>query len=124
MANLNVNGIIKATGGGDTLIPVDMVVEQGDNYIRYYNGLQIVFDRQKATGNPSTFTFPKAFIDTDYRVLFSNGNGKNDGTIVQNTNGITLGHYTTTSFQAEKYRGWDTSINYDFIAIGKWRYNI
>lgn len=97
------------------------LVETGEGYLRYSDGTQIVFDRQKATGNPSTFTFQKAFIDTDYRVLFSNGNGKDDGTIVQNTNGITLGHYTTTSFQAEKYRGWDTTINYDFIAIGKWK---
>lgn len=97
------------------------VEESGEGYIRYSDGTQIIFDRQKATSNPSTFTFPKAFIDTNYRILFSNGNGKDDGTIVQNTNGITLGHYTTTSFQAEKYRGWGTDINYDFIAIGKWK---
>lgn len=121
MSNFNIDGVIKATGEGNLLMPVDMIAEQGNNYIRYYNGLQIVFDRQKASSNPTTFTFPVAFVDANYRILFSNGNGKDDGTIVQNTNGITLGQYTTTSFQAEKYRGWDSTINYDYIAIGKWK---
>lgn len=114
MSNLNINGIIKSTGGGETLIPVDLIVEQGNNYIRYYNGLQICWGT--TSGGMSswifTVTLPKPYKDTTYKVF---GTPIAQGSDSYNFNQQEI----TSSSQFEIRNRAGSDINW--LTIGKWK---
>lgn len=111
MSNLNINGIIKSTGGGETLMSVDLIVEQGNNYIRYYNGLQILFWKQNISSkNQSNIATPMPFIDDNWVGVVCGvaANYGNESIVVQ----------SSTTFQLIG----ETNANpHNCIAIGKWK---
>lgn len=114
MANLNVNGIIKSNGGGSDYYPVDLIVEQGSNYIRYNNGLQICFGDASGTGTP-TFTFPVPFKDATYKIAIV-PESTDDGYVTFRS--ISAISKTTTDFKRGQ-QGRDFHTQY--IAIGHWK---
>lgn len=65
MANLNIDGILKATGGGEELLDVNLITDIGEDYIQYNNGIQICWGYSSGD-NTSTITvnFPKPFINS------------------------------------------------------------
>lgn len=101
MANLNVNGSIKSLclrGGGNTLVDIG-IEEIGDDFIKWKNGLQLVFFIWNNTGsNWQTITIPKPFKDTSYKV-FTGFSGDTTSQSVS-TRALTAQNKTTTSFES------------------------
>ena len=115
MANLNINGILKSTGGGGSYLDVDLVSEIGENYIRYNNGVQICFDTVQMNG---TRSFPKQFSQTPCMACV--GQPSSSTTVAWNLNIYSL---NTSNFNI-RYGGTsssDTGGNASYIAIGKWK---
>lgn len=113
-----------------TLIGIGGVEESGDNYIRFVNGIQIVwgsFDVYGSTSSSKTTTtvnFPKRFVNSGYRLIAT---PKRNGSIVtQFWQGDTSGNNNNPSATSFKFSIATTSatsysMGFDYLAIGKWK---
>lgn len=113
-----------------TLIGIGGVEESGDNYIRFVNGIQIVwgsFDVYGSTSSLKTTTtvnFPKRFVNSGYRLIAT---PKRNGSIVtQFWQGDTSGNNNNPSATSFKFSIATTSatsysMGFDYLAIGKWK---
>lgn len=113
-----------------TLIGIGGVEESGNNYIRFVNGIQIVwgsFDVNGSTASlkaTTTVNLPKGFVNAGYRLIAT---PKRNGSIVtQFWQGDTSGNNnnpSATSFQFSIATTSATSysMGFDYLAIGKWK---
>ena len=113
-----------------TLIGIGGVEESGDNYIRFVNGIQIVwgsFDVYGSTSSLKTTTtvnFPKRFVNSGYRLIAT---PKRNGSIVtQFWQGDTSGNNNNPSATSFQFSIATTSVTtysmgFDYLAIGKWK---
>ena len=95
---------------------VERVNSSGDNWIRYENGIQIVWGSDTANSDKTnkTVTLPVAFANIDYAIEMTRISGIDNGTDYA----IWLrGNPTTTSFRF--YGTASTSMRW--LAIGKWK---
>lgn len=106
-------------GGGANLYPVDLIVEQGNNYIRYNNGVQICWDRYSQSAVDvltHTFVFSKPFVDIP-SVQLTNESSQANGMAGTITN------LSRTGFLGAYYGiiASDVATGMSYIAIGKWK---
>ena len=116
MANLNVNGTLKAKNGGGALLDTELIAASGSNYIRYNSGIQICWGQTSIKKNSTTTINFEAFTNTSYSIVVLMGqNGANDAYL----NGFRLnGSKGTSSCQVLVNGGPNT---FEWIAIGKWK---
>lgn len=121
MANLNVNGTIKSTGGGSTLLDVDLIEKSGTNYIRYNNGIQICwgyFDNGSNINDKTgiAVSFDKPFISQPAFVCAS---GKLDNSTSYRSTDC---NYYSLSTSSATF-GWygNTARTGCWISIGKYK---
>lgn len=128
MSNFHVTGNLTTNGGegSDTKYPVIYVVESGENYVRYSDGLQICWGertiQRQSTTSVRTYEdeLPKPFKDASYAVAFgmkdNQSSGYHDGTVQ---------HYARTASKISVLIDMDNSsrytTGYTYIAIGRWK---
>ena len=112
MADLQVNGTLKAKNGGGEYLTTELIAEVGDNFIRLNGGLQVCWgDVEK---NTSTLTFPKPFLNTQYKVML-NGNSTSDKTtLILNFLSAIPNSGTTATISSSSYVK-------QYIAVGRWK---
>ena len=107
--------------GGDDLFPADLVVNQGDGYIRYYNGLQICW---------GICDHGSSAYDWNYGVTFSAPFASSPTIITSpysdNSRGcmafpISISPTGTTIRQESKYASNGKSRYIYWLAIGNWK---
>ena len=86
---------------------VEKVVAQGDNYIRYSSGKQIIFDGLSASTSGVKYTFPKAF--------------SHDPVITMSQASPSVSYLTELSAVHVSIANTTTGVYTRFIAIGKWK---
>ena len=93
---------------------VDTIEEQGNEYIRYSNGLQVCFKRYIVSANTTTnITLPKPFIDTGYISVITDQNSSGPSC------SIAYSSTTTTGFDIVSTNGSNLFVN--VISIGRWK---
>ena len=107
MSNLKINGNLTITGG--EFLTADLIAEQGTNFIRYQNGLQITWGKI----NSSSISI-KPFIDTNYIVVFAYEDTTSTGGL--SARSIASNDKTTSSFYS-----YHSGSNRCYIAIGRWK---
>lgn len=89
------------------------VDSQGNDYIRYSNGLQICFHRYIANASTNTtITLPKPFVDTNYISTLTTYGGENSCSITPNSTNITGFSITNTE---------TNNVFVNVISIGFWK---
>lgn len=128
MANLNVNGTIKSTGGGTTLFDVDLVADSGENYIKYDNGIMICWGIKTVERTNHTYingypiTLPQPYKDNLYGTFFTAMD-----TVANNVDGYGLLAFNTdksTSVFRLAIRNLTSSSHYAgiyWLTIGYWK---
>ena len=128
MSNFNVNGTLKSTGGGGTLYPADLIAEQGEGYIRYYNGIQICYGMVCPTHNDQThniyFAKPFMYSPNAYKfpsVMIQKSGQKGWNSIWAPRDWAAfLVHLDENGFRM-KATDWQSGMIYPWIAIGTWK---
>lgn len=113
--NLTVDGV--GTVGGNE---VDTIEEQGTNYIRYSNGIQICWGRMATSTGTQTINF-QPFINANYSVAICklSTSSSNVNPNFRWLRGLMCYNLTTTSFQSDDFNG--ESQPRSWIAIGRWK---
>ena len=122
MSNFNVKGQLKSTGGGNTLYPVDLVVERGNGYVRYYNGVQICWGIVSPSGNDQihTVTYPKPFNSMPSPMIQKSGQkGWNSAWAPREWPSYFV-HYDQTGFRI-KATDWQSGTIFPWSVIGTWK---
>ena len=121
MANLNINGNLKITGGTINNKDILYAEEQGSNYIRLGNGLQICWGGinsvTKNNTSAGSITFPASFVNTSYEVVLAEYKNNDRGNDPAN-NGHSIKTKSKTGITISSYC-WTNACRY--IAIGKWK---
>ena len=101
---------------------VDVVDSSGDDWIRYANGIQIVWGSYTRTGGSKggqVKTLPVAFKNAYYRLVVTDTNSSSS--FISPYQDLLTYAKTTTSFKVASTTNADSDDNYDFIAIGRWK---
>lgn len=106
-----------ATVGGNE---VDTIEEQGTNYIRYSNGIQICWGRMVNTTGTQTINF-QPFINANYSVAICklSTSSSNVNSNFRWLRGLMCYNLTTTSFQSDDFNG--EAQPRSWLAIGRWK---
>lgn len=113
--------------GSDVLANGTSIVGSGSNkngnWVQFYDGTQICFGyvvilADSGTGDHKfgTATFPKSFVNTDYRVVITP-----DARGVANFGAHTTTNHTTSNFGIWITRRSNSRIVVEFISIGRWK---
>lgn len=109
-------------------LQVSLIAEQGSNYIRYHNGIQICWDSIVTTQSSETWgtlyaskeysykNYPKAFIS---RPSFCVTNSLNYSVIISTLNGNNAKTPNITVCRPIAFS--NISVSLDYIAIGRWK---
>ena len=121
MVNLKISGRFDVLGGG--VVNTNLLIsEQGENYIRYNNGIQICYGTL-TVNNSTTLTLPMPYKDTSYSFVATTEYEGDKGSrlIVVKTCGKTA---STVHCVTSTQYGTDTqfrSSNILWMSIGKWK---
>ena len=99
----------KEESSTDTTTTASIVDGSAEGYMKIGNML-IVWGSATVTSDGTTITFPKSFLNTPkvlIQGIHSNGTSQN------------VTNVTTTS--AVLSTGWNTSLPYDYLVVGKWQ---
>lgn len=106
---------------------VDIINSKGSNYIRYENGIQVVWGRISYSGtdsNPITITFPVSFISQP-NIFFGHGRNKsNDNICSVNFSAKTTTTNSVVIVSATNVNGsiiYDGNVDVDYIVWGEYK---
>lgn len=105
-------------GGKD----VSCIYSSGDDWIRYTNGIQIVwgsYTRLSGTSGGQVKTLPAAFVNAYYRISVTDTNESTS--FISPYQNILVYAKTTTSFKLASTSNKSGDDALDFIAIGRWK---